>query len=77
MESRVTTVRSADGLRQELSMFRRIPWQDVCNFFGGAFFETSGILFCLRLHRIPMPISDTALEACCRIPFHRQYCSCS
>ena len=40
-------------------MFRRIPWQDVCKFLAGAFFETSGILFYLWLYRIPMPIFGT------------------
>ena len=40
-------------------MFSKIPWQDVCKFLAGAFFETSGILFYLWLYRIPMPIFGT------------------
>ena len=40
-------------------MFSKIPWQDVCKFLAGAFFEISGILFYLWLYRIPMPIFGT------------------
>jgi len=40
-------------------MFSKIPWQDMCKFLAGAFFETSGILFYLWLYRIPMPIFGT------------------
>ena len=40
-------------------MFSKIPWQDVCKFLAGAFFETSGMLFYLWLYRIPMPIFST------------------
>jgi hypothetical protein len=29
------------------SIFRRIPWQDVCKFLAGAFFVSAGILFYL------------------------------
>jgi hypothetical protein len=27
------------------SIFRKIPWQDLCKFLAGAFFVNSGILF--------------------------------
>ena len=42
-------------------MFRRIPWQDVCKFLAGAFFETSGILIYLWAYDIPVPIFRTGL----------------
>ena len=41
------------------SMFRRIPWQDVCKFFAGAFFVNAGILFYLYLARVSVPLLDT------------------
>src|SRR5712692_6626849 len=55
----VTTVRSARGARQESSMFRRIPSQDVCKFLAGAFFVNAGILFYLYLARVSVPILGT------------------
>ena len=41
------------------SMFRRIPWQDVCKFLAGAFFVNAGILFYLYLARVSVPLLDT------------------
>jgi uncharacterized protein (TIGR02246 family) len=41
------------------SMFRRIPWQDVCKFFAGAFFVNAGILFYLYLARVSVPLLGT------------------
>jgi hypothetical protein len=58
-EEPVTTVRSARDSRQESSMFRRIPWQDVCKFLAGAFFVNAGILFYVYLARVSVPILGT------------------
>ena len=58
-EEPVTTVRSARGAREEPSMFKRIPWQDVCKFLAGAFFVNAGILFYLYLARVSVPILGT------------------
>ena len=41
------------------SMFRRIPWQDVCKFLAGAFFVNAGILFYLYLARVSVPLLGT------------------
>jgi hypothetical protein len=39
---------SIDPKHQKKStVFRRIPWQDVCKFLAGAFFVNAGILFYL------------------------------
>jgi hypothetical protein len=35
--------------QKESSMFRAIPWQDVCKFVAGASFVNAGILFYLYL----------------------------
>ena len=43
----------------EPSMFRRIPWQDVCKFLAGAFFVNAGILFYLYLARVSVPLLGT------------------
>ena len=43
----------------ESSMFRRIPWQDVCKFLAGAFFVNAGILFYLYLARVSVPLLGT------------------
>ena len=53
------TVHTERSSRSESNIFRRVPWQDVCKFLAGAFFETSGILFYLWLYRIPMQIFST------------------
>ena len=58
-KSRMTAVRSARGARQGSSMFRRIAWQDVCKFLGGAFFVSAGILFYLYLAGVSVPILGT------------------
>jgi uncharacterized protein (TIGR02246 family) len=44
---------------KESSMFRRIPWQDVCKFLAGAFFVNAGILFYLYLARVSVPLLGT------------------
>jgi hypothetical protein len=38
--------------QKESSMFRRIPWQEVCKFLAGGFFVNAGILFYLCLNQI-------------------------
>ena len=43
----------------EPSMFRRIPWQDVCKFLAGSFFVNAGILFYLYLARVSVPLLGT------------------
>src|SRR3984893_2598734 len=58
-KSRMTSVRSTRGSRQESSMFRRIPWQDVCKFLAGAFFVSAGVLFYLYLARVSVPLLGT------------------
>jgi hypothetical protein len=40
-------------------MFRRIPWQDVCEFLAGAFFVNTGILFYLYLAGVSVPLLGT------------------
>jgi hypothetical protein len=44
---------------KESSMFRRIPWQDVCKFLAGALFVNAGILFYLYLARVSVPLLGT------------------
>jgi hypothetical protein len=44
---------------KESSVFRRIPWQDVCKFLAGAFFVNAGILFYLYLARVSVPLLGT------------------
>ena len=44
---------------KESSIFRRIPWQDVCKFLAGAFFVNAGILFYLYLARVSVPLLGT------------------
>jgi uncharacterized protein (TIGR02246 family) len=44
---------------KESSMFRRIPWQEVCKFLAGAFFVNAGILFYLYLARVSVPLLGT------------------
>jgi uncharacterized protein (TIGR02246 family) len=44
---------------KESSMFRSIPWQDVCKFLAGAFFVNAGILFYLYLARVSVPLLGT------------------
>ncbi|HYA62389.1 MAG TPA: hypothetical protein VED66_04255 [Candidatus Sulfotelmatobacter sp.] len=56
----LSTGRSAGvALIEEPNMFRRVPWQDVCKFLAGAFFESAGILFYLYLYRVSVPIFST------------------
>jgi uncharacterized protein (TIGR02246 family) len=45
----------------EPSMFRNIPWQDVCKFLAGAFLVNAGILFYLYLARVSVPLLGTNL----------------
>ncbi|MGH9714223.1 MAG: hypothetical protein ACRD5M_13075 [Candidatus Acidiferrales bacterium] len=40
-------------------MLRKIPWQDVCKFLAGAFFESAGILIYLYAYRVSVPIFHT------------------
>jgi energy-converting hydrogenase Eha subunit G len=42
------------------SIFRKIPWQDVCKFLAGAFFVNAGILFYLYLARVSVPLLGTS-----------------
>ena len=44
---------------KELSIFRTIPWQDVCKFLAGAFFVNAGILLYLYLARVSVPLLGT------------------
>jgi hypothetical protein len=45
--------------QKESSMFRAIPWQDVCKFLAGAFFVNAGILFYLYLAGVSVPLLGT------------------
>ena len=52
---------NSTGLKhsKKLSMFKRIPWQDVCKFLAGAFFVNAGILFYLYIARVSVPLLGT------------------
>jgi hypothetical protein len=53
---------SIDPKHQKKStVFRRIPWQDVCKFLAGAFFVNAGILFYLYLAGVSVPLLGTSL----------------
>jgi hypothetical protein len=41
------------------SMFRRIPWQEVCKFLAGAFVVNAGFLFYLYLAGVSVPLLGT------------------
>ena len=40
-------------------MWKKIPWQDVCKFLAGAYFEQAGILIYFYTYRISVPIFRT------------------
>jgi hypothetical protein len=45
--------------QRESTMFKRIPWQDVCKFLAGAFFVNAGSLFYLYLAGVSVPLLGT------------------
>ena len=45
--------------QNELNVFRRIPWQEVCKFLAGGFSVNTGILFYLYLARVSVPLWGT------------------
>jgi hypothetical protein len=45
---------------EERSMFRKIPWQEVCKFLAGAFFVNAGVLFYLYLAGVSVPLLGTS-----------------
>ena len=47
--------------QKKSNVFRRVPWQDVCKFLAGAFFVSAGVLFCLYLARVSVPLLGTGL----------------
>jgi hypothetical protein len=52
---------STDPKHQKKStVFRKIPWQDVCKFLAGAFFVNAGILLYLYLAGVSVPLLGTS-----------------
>jgi hypothetical protein len=40
-------------------MFKKIPWQDVCQFLAGTFCVNAGVLFYLYVARVSVPLLGT------------------
>lgn|SRR5208283_152070 len=47
---------TARPAKKERSVFKRIPWKEVCKFLAGAFFVSAGVLLYLYMAKVSVPV---------------------